>query len=58
MGISLTPLHRFHINNILVILSVQLFMFSLVYLGTLNYQLTICRYTSYGPSSSPLRTEY
>ena len=37
---------RFHINNILVILSVQLFMFSLVFLGTLNYQLPICRYTS------------
>ncbi|KAM0752091.1 1-3-beta-glucan synthase [Meredithblackwellia eburnea MCA 4105] len=38
----------FHINNILVILSVQLFMFSLVFLGTLNYQLTICKYTSAG----------
>lgn len=38
----------FHINNILVILSVQLFMFSLVFLGTLNKQLTICKYTSDG----------
>jgi 1,3-beta-glucan synthase len=38
----------FHINNILVILSVQLFMFALVFLGTLNKELTICRYTSDG----------
>ncbi|GAA5921599.1 hypothetical protein JCM1841_000147 [Sporobolomyces salmonicolor] len=38
----------FHVNNILVILSVQLFMYTLVYLGTLNKQLTICKYTSDG----------
>ncbi|GAA5831103.1 hypothetical protein JCM11251_005144 [Rhodosporidiobolus azoricus] len=38
----------FHINNILVILSVQLFMYTLVYLGTLNHQLLVCRYTSDG----------
>lgn len=38
----------FHINNILVILSVQLFMFALVFLGTLNKELTICRYTADG----------
>lgn len=38
----------FHINNILVIGSVQLFMFALVFLGTMNKQLTICRYTSDG----------
>ncbi|GAA5857352.1 hypothetical protein JCM8547_002235 [Rhodosporidiobolus lusitaniae] len=38
----------FHINNILVILSVQLFMYTLVYLGTLNKQLQICKYTSDG----------
>ncbi|KAI5480995.1 1,3-beta-glucan synthase, glycosyltransferase family 48 protein [Pseudohyphozyma bogoriensis] len=38
----------FHINNILVILSVQLFMFCLVFLGTLNKELTICKYTSDG----------
>ncbi|GAA5841468.1 hypothetical protein JCM9279_000663 [Rhodotorula babjevae] len=38
----------FHINNILVILSVQLFMYTLLYLGTLNSQLPICRYTSSG----------
>jgi 1,3-beta-glucan synthase len=43
-----TPFTGFHINNILVILSVQLFMFALVFLGTLNKQLTICKYTADG----------
>ncbi|KIJ53707.1 glycosyltransferase family 48 protein [Sphaerobolus stellatus SS14] len=38
----------FHINNILVIFSVQVFMITLVYLGTLNKQLAICIYDSNG----------
>ncbi|POY70727.1 hypothetical protein BMF94_6137 [Rhodotorula taiwanensis] len=38
----------FHINNLLVILSVQLFMYTLTYLGTLNSELTICQYTKSG----------
>ncbi|KAF8515805.1 putative 1,3-beta-D-glucan synthase subunit [Hysterangium stoloniferum] len=38
----------FHINNILVILSVQVFMIVLVFLGTLNKQLAICQYTASG----------
>ncbi|KAG9034938.1 1,3-beta-D-glucan synthase [Tulasnella sp. JGI-2019a] len=38
----------FHINNILVILSVQVFMVALLFLGTLNKQLTICKYNSAG----------
>ena len=38
----------FHINNILVILSVQLFMFALVFLGSLNNELNICKYDSAG----------
>lgn len=38
----------FHINNILVIASVQVFMFVLLFLGTLNKQLDICKYTSDG----------
>ncbi|KZT28283.1 glycosyltransferase family 48 protein [Neolentinus lepideus HHB14362 ss-1] len=38
----------FHINNMLVILSVQLFVVTLVFLGTLNSELTICKYTSSG----------
>ncbi|EPQ51775.1 1,3-beta-glucan synthase [Gloeophyllum trabeum ATCC 11539] len=38
----------FHINNMLVILSVQLFIVTMVFLGTLNSELTICQYTSSG----------
>ncbi|KAG8850376.1 1,3-beta-D-glucan synthase [Tulasnella sp. 330] len=38
----------FHINNILVILSVQIFMVTLLFLGTLNKQLTVCKYNSAG----------
>ncbi|KAF8914288.1 1,3-beta-glucan synthase component-domain-containing protein [Gymnopilus junonius] len=40
----------FHINNMLVILSVQLFILTLVFLGTLNSNLMICKYTSTGQS--------
>ncbi|RDB28250.1 1,3-beta-glucan synthase component FKS1 [Hypsizygus marmoreus] len=38
----------FHINNMLVILSVQIFVITLVFLGTLNSQLVICKYTDAG----------
>ncbi|KAK0469300.1 1,3-beta-glucan synthase [Desarmillaria tabescens] len=38
----------FHINNMLVILSVQLFIVTMVFLGTLNSSVTICRYTEDG----------
>ncbi|CAL1710234.1 unnamed protein product [Somion occarium] len=38
----------FHINNMLVILSVQIFVLTMVFLGTLKGQLTICQYTSSG----------
>ncbi|KAG6849623.1 1,3-beta-D-glucan synthase [Arthromyces matolae] len=38
----------FHINNMLVILSVQVFIVTLVFLGTLNSQLVICKYTDDG----------
>ncbi|KAF9463251.1 1,3-beta-glucan synthase [Collybia nuda] len=38
----------FHINNMLVILSVQTFIVTMVYLGTLNSQLVICKYTDVG----------
>ncbi|KDQ33283.1 glycosyltransferase family 48 protein [Pleurotus ostreatus PC15] len=38
----------FHINNILVIYSIQIFMLTLLYLGTLNKQLAICRVDSSG----------
>ncbi|KAF8831305.1 1,3-beta-glucan synthase [Lentinula edodes] len=38
----------FHINNILVIYSIQIFMLTLVYLGTLNKQLLICKVDTSG----------
>ncbi|KAG6884155.1 1,3-beta-D-glucan synthase [Termitomyces sp. T159_Od127] len=38
----------FHINNMLVILSVQIFIVTLVFLGTLNSQLVICKFTDQG----------
>ncbi|KAK7062827.1 1,3-beta-D-glucan synthase [Paramarasmius palmivorus] len=38
----------FQINNMLVILSVQVFVFTMVFLGTLNAQLDICQYTDAG----------
>ncbi|KAL1948262.1 hypothetical protein VTO73DRAFT_12337 [Trametes versicolor] len=38
----------FHINNMLVILSVQIFVMTMVFLGTLNGQLTVCKYSSSG----------
>ncbi|KAF8911358.1 1,3-beta-glucan synthase [Mucidula mucida] len=38
----------FQINNMLVILSVQLFILTMVFLGSLNSSVTICRYTGDG----------
>ncbi|KII91785.1 glycosyltransferase family 48 protein [Plicaturopsis crispa FD-325 SS-3] len=38
----------FHINNMLVILSVQVFIITMVFLGSLNAQITICNYNSAG----------
>ncbi|KAF8798014.1 1,3-beta-glucan synthase [Phlegmacium glaucopus] len=38
----------FHINNILVIYSIQVFMITLLFIGTLNKQLAICRVDSQG----------
>ncbi|KAH9980646.1 glycosyl transferase, partial [Russula vinacea] len=38
----------FHVNNMLIILSVQLFIVTMMFLGTLNPQLTICKYLSTG----------
>ncbi|KAH9025350.1 glycosyl transferase, partial [Lactarius deliciosus] len=39
---------RFHINNILVIYSIQVFIVMLVFIGILNKQLTICKVDSQG----------
>ncbi|KAJ7940649.1 glycosyltransferase family 48 protein [Mycena leptocephala] len=38
----------FHVNNILVIYSIQIFMVTLVFLGTLNKQLAICNLDTLG----------
>ncbi|KAG8936339.1 1,3-beta-D-glucan synthase [Tulasnella sp. 419] len=38
----------FQVNNILVIISMRVFMLSLVFLGTLNKMLVICQYNSKG----------
>ncbi|KAF6751110.1 1,3-beta-glucan synthase [Ephemerocybe angulata] len=38
----------FHINNMLVILSVQVFILTMVFLGTLKSSLRICQYTETG----------
>ncbi|PWN41792.1 putative 1,3-beta-D-glucan synthase subunit [Ceraceosorus guamensis] len=36
----------FHINNILVIMSVHLFLWAMVFIGTLNSQLSVCESTN------------
>ncbi|KAF8902099.1 glycosyltransferase family 48 protein [Gymnopilus junonius] len=38
----------FHVNNILVIYSIQVFMVTLLFIGTLNKQLAICKVNSVG----------
>ncbi|KAJ7507394.1 1,3-beta-glucan synthase [Mycena galericulata] len=38
----------FHINNMLVITSVQVFIVTMVFMGSLNSSIKICRYTSSG----------
>ncbi|KII88524.1 glycosyltransferase family 48 protein [Plicaturopsis crispa FD-325 SS-3] len=38
----------FHINNILVIYSIQVFMVTLLFIGTLNKQLAICKVDTLG----------
>ncbi|KAJ7248158.1 1,3-beta-glucan synthase [Mycena haematopus] len=38
----------FHIHNMLIIASVQLFIITMVFLGTLNSSIPICKYTSSG----------
>ncbi|KAF7972714.1 hypothetical protein HWV62_41527 [Athelia sp. TMB] len=38
----------FHINNMLVILSVQIFIVTMVFLGTLNQELSVCNFNSAG----------
>lgn len=44
----------FHINNAFIMLSVQLFMFSLINLGALRHETIICRYNKNVPITDPL----
>lgn len=43
----------FHINNILVMMSVQVFMLTLVFLGSLNSSITACTYNEAGRNPLP-----
>ncbi|KAI9707243.1 MAG: 1,3-beta-D-glucan synthase [Candelina mexicana] len=45
----------FHINNLFIILSVQLFMFCLINLGALRNQTIICKYNPDTPVTDPLK---
>ncbi|KAF1984047.1 glycosyltransferase family 48 protein [Aulographum hederae CBS 113979] len=44
----------FHINNLFIILSVQLFMFSLINLGALRHETIMCRYNRNVPITDPM----
>ena len=45
----------FHINNLFIILSVQLFMISAINLGALHHETIICFYNSNVPITDPLK---
>merc|ERR1712072_1136355 len=44
----------FHINNLFIILSVQLFMFDIINLGALKHETISCRYNRNVPVTDPL----
>ncbi|TKA74208.1 1,3-beta-glucan synthase component FKS1 [Cryomyces minteri] len=44
----------FHINNLFIILSVQLFMFCLINLGALKHETIVCDYNKNVPITDPL----
>lgn len=44
----------FHINNIFIMLSVQLFMLVLLILGAMGMSLTVCEYNRDAPPDAPL----
>lgn len=48
----------FHINNLLIILSVQFFMFCLINLGALKHENIICNYNKNVPITDPLQPVY
>ncbi|RVX67099.1 1,3-beta-glucan synthase component FKS1 [Exophiala mesophila] len=45
----------FHINNMFIMLSVQLFMIVLINLGALRHETILCRYNRNVPPTDPLR---
>ena len=44
----------FHINNLFIVLSVQMFMICLINLGALRHETIICRYNKNTPQTDPL----
>ncbi|EAW06869.1 1,3-beta-glucan synthase [Aspergillus clavatus NRRL 1] len=48
----------FHINNMFIMLSVQMFMIVLVNLGALKHETIMCRFNSDLPMTDPLRPTY
>lgn len=45
----------FHINNVFIMLSVQLFMFCLLNLGALRHETILCRYNKNVPITDPMK---
>jgi len=45
----------FHINNLFIILSVQLFMICIINLGALRYETIICKYDRNVPITDPMK---
>ncbi|KAF2399780.1 1,3-beta-glucan synthase component FKS1 [Trichodelitschia bisporula] len=45
----------FHINNLFIILSVQMFMFVMINLGALKHETIICRYNKNVPITDPMK---
>ncbi|CAO3630454.1 unnamed protein product [Cunninghamella blakesleeana] len=44
----------FHINNIFIMLSVQMFMYALLFIGAMGSTLLICEYNADAPEDAPL----
>ncbi|ORX62604.1 glycosyltransferase family 48 protein [Hesseltinella vesiculosa] len=44
----------FHINNIFIMLSVQMFMFALLFIGSMGSTLVICEFNADAPEDAPL----
>lgn len=45
----------FHINNLFIILSVQMFMFTMINLGSLKHETILCNYNKNVPITDPLK---